>query len=65
MDAFFSSSEVATEEDVTRPIGRDRDKMAVRKGKGNEDSSSQSGSSSAMGGILSTLKKLATSFIMV
>jgi hypothetical protein len=47
---------------VTRPIGRDRGKTAARKGKGKEDSSSQSGSSSAMGGIMSTLKKLDTSF---
>jgi hypothetical protein len=47
---------------VTCPIGRDRAKTAARKGKGKEDSSSQSGSSSVMGGIMSTLKKLGTSF---
>jgi hypothetical protein len=46
MDAFVSSSEAAT----------------VRKGKWKEDSSSQSGSSSIIGGIMSTLKKLGTSF---
>jgi hypothetical protein len=40
MDAFVSSSEAGTEEEVTRPIGRDRVKMAARKGKGNENSSS-------------------------
>jgi hypothetical protein len=40
MDAFVSSSEAATEEKVTRPIGRDRAKTATRKGKGKEDSSS-------------------------
>jgi hypothetical protein len=62
MDAFVSSSETATSEEVTRPIGRDRAKAATRKGKGKEDSSSQSGSSSAMSGIMSTLKKLGTSF---
>jgi hypothetical protein len=62
MDAFVFSSEAATEEEVTRPIGRDRAKTVARKGKGKEDSSSQSGSSSAMGGIMSTLKKLSTSF---
>jgi hypothetical protein len=63
MDAFVSSSEARTEEEVTRPIGRDRAKTATRKGKGKEDSSSQSRSNSAMGGIMSTLKKLDTSFI--
>jgi hypothetical protein len=63
MDAFVSSSEDGTEEEVTRPIGRDSAKMAARKEKWKEDSSSQSGSSSAMGGIMSTLKKLGTSFI--
>jgi hypothetical protein len=52
---------VGTEEEVTHPIGRDRGKMAARKGKGKEDSSSQSGYSFAMGGIMSTLKKLGTS----
>jgi hypothetical protein len=36
--------------------------MATRKGKGKEDSSSQSGSSFVMGSIISTLKKLGTSF---
>jgi hypothetical protein len=50
---------------VTRPIGRDRAKMTTRKGKGKEDSSSQSRSSSAMIGIMSTLNKLVTSFIRV
>jgi hypothetical protein len=64
MDTFFSSSEAAIEEEVTRLIGRDRTKMIVRKGKRNKDSSSQSGSYSIMGGIISTLKKLDTSFSM-
>jgi hypothetical protein len=62
MDVFVSSSEAGTEEEVTRPIGRDRAKTAAQKRKGKEDSSSQSGSSSAMGGIMSNLKKLSTSF---
>jgi hypothetical protein len=62
MDAFVSSSEAATDEDVTHPIGQNRAKMAARKGKGKEDSSSQSGSSSSITGIMATLKKLDTSF---
>jgi hypothetical protein len=62
MDAFVSSSEAGTEEEVTRPIDRNRAKTAARKGKRKEDSSSQSGSSSTIGGIMSTLKKLGTSF---
>jgi hypothetical protein len=62
MDAFVSSSEAATEEEVICPIGQDRAKTAMRKGKGKRESSSQSGSSSTMGGIMSTLKKLGTSF---
>jgi hypothetical protein len=40
IDAFVSSSEAGTEEEMTRPIGRDRAKMAARKGKGKENSSS-------------------------
>jgi hypothetical protein len=62
MDAFVSSSETATKEEVTHPIGWDRAKRAVRKGKGKEDSSSQSWSSYSMSGTMSTLKKLGTSF---
>jgi hypothetical protein len=62
IDAFVSSSEAGTEEEVTHPIGQDRAKTSARKGKEKEDSSSQSGSSSAVGGIMSTLKKLDTSF---
>jgi hypothetical protein len=58
MDAFVSSSEAGIEEDVTRSIGRDRAKTIVRKGKEKEDSSSQSGSSSTMGDIMSTLKEI-------
>jgi hypothetical protein len=62
MDAFISSSEAGTEEEVTHHIGRDRAKMVAQKGKGKEDSNSQSRHSSAMGGIMFTLKKLGTSF---
>jgi hypothetical protein len=62
MDVFVSSIEAGTEEEVTHPIDQDRAKTAVWKGKGKEDSSSQSRSSSTMGDIMSTLKKLGNSF---
>jgi hypothetical protein len=62
IDLFLSSIDPATEEEVTCPIGRDRVKAATRKGKGKEGSISQSKFSSAMGGIMFTLKKLSTSF---
>jgi hypothetical protein len=62
MDAFVFSSEAGTEEEVTRPIGLDRTKTTTRKGKGKEDSSSQIESYFAMADIMSTLKKLDTSF---
>jgi hypothetical protein len=65
MDAFVSSSEAGTDEEVTRLIDRDRAKTTVWKEKGKEDSSSQSGSSSVMGDIMYTLKKLGMSFIRV
>jgi hypothetical protein len=65
IDAFISFSEAATEKEVSRPIGQDRAKTVARKEKGKEGSSSQSGSSSSMGGIMSTLKKLDTSFTRV
>jgi hypothetical protein len=61
MDAFVSLSEAATEEEVTHSIGQDRAKTVTRKGKGKKNSSSQSMSSS-MDVIMSTLKKLDTSF---
>jgi hypothetical protein len=41
-DPWFSSSDPATEEEVTHLIGRDRVKVTVRKGKEKEGSSSQS-----------------------
>jgi hypothetical protein len=47
---------------VTHPIGRDRAKVVAREGKEKEVSSSQSESSSAIGDMMSTLKKLSTSF---
>jgi hypothetical protein len=47
---------------VTHLIGRDRAKMAAQKEKWKEDSSNQSRSSSVMSDIMSTLKKLCTSF---
>jgi hypothetical protein len=49
-------------EEVTHPFGRDRAKVATRKGKEKEDSSSQNLSSSVMNDIMSTLKKLNISF---
>jgi hypothetical protein len=61
-DPFVSLSEVATEEQVTRLIDQDRAKSAAREGKWKECSSSQSNSSSVMGDIKSTLKKLSTTF---
>jgi hypothetical protein len=63
IDPFLSSSDPATKEEVTHPIGRDRAKVAARKGKGKESSSSQNKSSFAVGGIMSTLKNLSTLFV--
>jgi hypothetical protein len=40
MDTFVSSSEAATEEEMTHPISRDGTKTIAWKEKGNEDSSS-------------------------
>jgi hypothetical protein len=62
MDTFVSSSEAVIEEEVTRPIDRDRAKTAARKGKWKKNSSSQNGSSFTMCCIISTLKKLDTLF---
>jgi hypothetical protein len=62
IDPFLSTSDPATEEEVTHPIGQDRAKAATQKGKVKEGLNSQSESSSAVGGIMSTLKKLNTSF---
>jgi hypothetical protein len=60
IDPWVSSSDRTGEEEVTHPIGQDRTKSVAQKGK--EGSSSQSESSSAMGGIISSLKKLSASF---
>jgi hypothetical protein len=64
-DPWISTSDPATKGEVTHPIGQDRAKAVARKGKGKrkEGSSSQSESSSALGGIMSTVKKLSTSFV--
>jgi hypothetical protein len=61
MNAFVSPSGAGTKE-VTRPIGQNRAKTTAQKGKGKEDSSSKSGSSSVIDDIMSTLEKLGTSF---
>jgi hypothetical protein len=61
-DSWISLSDPTTEEEVTRPMGRDRDKTAVQKGKRKECSSSQSESYSVVGDMMSTLKKLDISF---
>jgi hypothetical protein len=62
MNVFVSSSEAANEEEATHPIGRNKAKMIVRKGKDNEDSYSQSEHSNSMVAIMFTLKMLDTSF---
>jgi hypothetical protein len=62
MDVFVSSSEAEIDEEVSHPIDQDRDKTIAWKRKEKEDLSSQSGSSFVMAGIMSTLKKLDTSF---
>jgi hypothetical protein len=61
-DSFISLSNPTTEGEVTHPISWDRAKAAARKGKGKECLNSQSESSSIIDGIMSTLKKLITSF---
>jgi hypothetical protein len=61
-DPFVSSSEATTEKEVTHLIDQDRAKTATQKGRGTEGLSSQSESSSKMGDIMSTLKKLSISF---
>jgi hypothetical protein len=68
-DSWISSSDPTTEEEVTHHIGRDRAKAATQKGKGKgkgkKGSSSQSESSSTVGCMMSTLKKLSTSFAKI
>jgi hypothetical protein len=64
IDPWVSSSDRTGEEEVTHPMGHDRAKTVVWKGKEKvkEGSSSQSEASSAVGGTIFTLKKLNTSF---
>jgi hypothetical protein len=64
IDPWVSSSDRMIEEEVYHPMGRDRAKAAMQKGKrkGKDGSSSQSESSSILGGMMSTLKRLNTSF---
>jgi hypothetical protein len=61
-DPWISLSDRVTEEEVTCPIGRDRAKAMMWKGEGKKDLSSQSESSYAVGDMMSTLKRLSTSF---
>ena len=53
----YSSGSRETEEEVSRPMGRDRAKAAARKGKG-KASSSGSDSMTGMGGMLKNLCKV-------
>jgi hypothetical protein len=63
-DPWVSSSDRTTEEKVSHPMDQDRAKAATLMGerKGKEGSSSQRESSSAMGGMMFTLKMLNTLF---
>jgi hypothetical protein len=60
-DPWVSLSELIGEEEVSHPMGRDRAKAATRKGKAN--SSNQSETLFVVGGMMTTLKKLSTSFV--
>jgi hypothetical protein len=63
-NSWIFSSDPTIEEEVTRLIDRNRAKTAVRKGKTvrKEDSISQSESSFTVSAMMSTLKRLNTSF---
>jgi hypothetical protein len=65
-DLWVSSSDRTTDEEVSHPMGQDRTKAVVRKGKrkgkGKEGSSNQSESSYVVCGMMSTLKRLNASF---
>jgi hypothetical protein len=67
IDPWVSLSEPIGEEEVSHPMGHDRAKVAARKGKGKgkgkANSSSQSETVSVVGGMMSTLKKMSTSFV--
>jgi hypothetical protein len=58
-DPWVSSNDRTDEEEVTRP---GRAKAAARKAKAKEGSSSQSESSTVVGDMMSTLKRLSISF---
>jgi hypothetical protein len=60
---WVSLSDRTTEEEVSHPMDRDRAKATTWKGK--ESSSTQSKPSSTMGVLMSTLKRLSTSFAKV
>jgi hypothetical protein len=62
IDPFLFLSDPATEEEVICHIDQNRAKAAARKEKEKEGLSSQSESSSIVGDIMSTLKKLSTLF---
>lgn len=64
----YSSDDRSTEEEVTRPMGRDRAKAAARKGKGKTkaSTSSQSGiESTEVGGMLKNLCKITKEYTQV
>jgi hypothetical protein len=50
---------------VTRPMSQNRANVVARKGKAKEGSSCQSEAFSVVGAMMSTLKKLSTSFAKV
>jgi hypothetical protein len=61
-NSWISSSDRGIEDEVTRPLGRDRAKATTRKGNEKEGLSKQSEPSSTIGGMIFTLNKLITSF---
>jgi hypothetical protein len=61
-NSWISSSDRGIEDEVTRPLDRDRAKTTTRKRKEKEGSSKQSEPSSTIGGMIFTLKRLITSF---
>jgi hypothetical protein len=65
--SWISSSDPTTEEEVTCPMGQDRAKAVAWKGKrkGEGRLSKQNESSSAMGDMMSTMKKLSYLFAKV
>jgi hypothetical protein len=62
----YNSSSHDTEEELSHPMGRDKAKSAVQKGKGKAGSSSQSGSESlgvGGGGMIKSLCKTTKQFV--